>query len=231
MILDVPRQVLAAAALAAAACAEPGPRPPAEAAPAFLHGESAVAQQAGVQVAASTRAWEGSPAALETELTPVLVNILNDSRRPVRIGYESFRFTSEAETLYSPLPPYRIEVEVVQPVSAGRPYYTYAGFRGAPYLRAYFPQVAAYEGSFAFDDGYYGAHAPAWSRYQSLGLPSEDMLARALPEGVLESGGRVGGFLYFPRLEGRGPFAFSFNLMDAESGVRIGVITMPFAAE
>jgi hypothetical protein len=57
------------------------------------------------------------------------------------------------------------------------------------------------------------------------------MLQRALPEGVVEPGGRVGGFLYFQRLEGPGPFTFSVDLVDAKTGERLGVITIPFVAE
>lgn len=230
-MLDVPRRVIAAAALVTAACAGARPRPPAEATPALLQGDVAVAQEAGVQVVATTRAWEGQPVALDAELTPVLLNILNHSRRPLLIGYEGFQFISEAKTAYAALPPYRIEAEVSRSVSAGRPYYRYAGFGGAPYLRGYYPQLAVYDGPFAFNGSYYVAYAPVWSRYQSVELPTEDMLQRALPEGVLEPGGRVGGFLYFQRVEGPGPFALSFALVDARSGERFGVIAMPFAAE
>jgi putative addiction module killer protein len=34
-------------------------------------------------------------------------------------------------------------------------------------------------------------------------LPSEEMISEALPEGVIEGGGRVSGFLYFQRVAGR----------------------------
>jgi hypothetical protein len=231
MLDHVPRRVIAAAALVAAACAGPELRPSTEATPAQLRAEAAVAEDAGVQVAASTRAWEGRPVTLETELTPVLVDILNQSSRPLRIGYEGFHFISEAETSYAALPPYRIEAEVARPVAAGRPYYPYAGFGGAPYLRVYYPRLDIYDGPFAFSDRYYGANAPIWSRYRSGELPTQDMLQRALPEGVVEPGGRVGGFLYFQRLEGPGPFTLSVDLVDAKTGERFGAITIPFVAE
>jgi hypothetical protein len=57
------------------------------------------------------------------------------------------------------------------------------------------------------------------------------MLDRALPDGVVEPGGRVGGFLYFQRLERPGPFTFSVDLVDAKTGQRFGAITIPFVAE
>jgi hypothetical protein len=231
MLDHVPRRVMAAAVLVAAACAGPELRPAAEATPALLRGEAAVAGGAGVQVAASTRAWEGRPVTLETELTPVLVDILNQSRRPLRIGYEGFQFISQAETSYAALPPYRIQAEVTRPVSAGRPYYPYTDFSGAPYLRGYYPRLNIYGGPFAFSDRYYGANAPIWSRYRAVQLPTDNMLERALPEGVVEPGGRVGGFLYFQRLEGRGPFTFSVDLVDARTGERFGAISIPFVAE
>jgi hypothetical protein len=231
MLDHAPRRVIAAAALVAAACTGPELRPAPEATPALLRGEAAVAEDGGVQVAASTRAWQGRPVALETELTPVLVDILNRSRRPLRIGYEAFQFISEPGTSYAALPPYRIQTEVARPVSGGRPYYPYTGFGGAPYLREYYPRLEIYDGPFAFSDHDYGANSTIWSRYRSVELPTEDMLDRALPEGVVEPGGRVGGFLYFQRLGGPGPFTFSFDLVDAKAGERFGVITIPFVPE
>ena len=110
MLDRVRRRVIAAAVLAAtlAACAGQELRPAPEATPAALRGEAAVAADAGVQVAASTGAWQARPFDLETELTPVLVEILNQSSRPLRIGYEAFWFSSQTDGSYAALPPYSI---------------------------------------------------------------------------------------------------------------------------
>lgn len=232
-MLDCVRRRQAAAAILVAAltaCAGQELRPAPEATPAALRGESAVATDAGVQMAASTGAWKARPFDLETELTPVLVEVLNQSGRPLRVSYEAFRFDSRADGSYAALPPHSIQAEVVRPVPGGRPYYPYMGFGGAPYLRGYYPGLGIYSGPFAFSDRYYGAYAPVWSSYR-IELPTQDMLERALPEGVLEPGGRVGGFLYFQRIKGSGPFTFNADLIDTSTGERFGGIAIPFVAE
>ncbi len=233
MLDRVRRRVIAAAVLAATlpACAGQELRPAPEATPAALRGEAAVAADAGVQVAASTGAWQARPFDLETELTPVLVEILNQSSRPLRIGYEAFWFSSQTDGSYAALPPYSIEEQVVRPVPGGQPYYPFRSFGGAPYLRSYYPMLGIYSGPFAFSDGYYGTYLPVWSGYRRIELPTEDMLERALPEGVVEPGGRVGGFLYFQRIKGAAPFNFNADLIDARTGERFGGIAIPFVAE
>jgi hypothetical protein len=226
------RSTLAAAVwLGMGSCAGSELRPASDAVPAPLRGEAAVAEDAGVQVAASTGAWQARPANLETELTPVLVEILNRSGRPLRIAYDAFRFTTEAGRSYAALPPYDIEGEVVRPVPGGRPYYPYARFGGAPYLGGYYPQLGIYRGPFAFSNQHYGAYFPMWGAYPAVQLPTEDMLERALPEGVVEPGGRVGGFIYFQQIEGSGPFAFHADLVDAGTGEQFGTIGIPFVSE
>ncbi len=215
-----------------ASCAGQELRPAAEATPAALRGEAAVAADSGVQVAASTGAWEARPFDLETELTPVLVEILNQSSRPLRIGYEAFWFSSQRGRIVRRL-------TALQHSGADRPAGLRAGnlttlirgFGGAPYLRGYYPMLGIYSGPFAFSDGYYGTYLPVWSGYRRIELPTEDMLERALPEGVVEPGGRVGGFLYFQRIKGAGPFTFNADLVDARSGERFGGIVIPFVAE
>jgi hypothetical protein len=233
MLGQVPRCAIAAVVLVGlAGCTGPELRPAAEATPAVLRGEAAVAKDAGVQMAVSTGAWDARPVDLEMVLTPVLVEILNQSSRPLRIGYDAFQFSSlEAGQSYAALPPYSIQAEAVRPVSGGRPYYPYTGFGGAPYLRGYYPQLGIYSGPFAFSDGYYAAYAPVWSGYRPVELPTEDMLERALPEGVVEPGGRVGGFLYFQRIKGSGSFTFSADLLDARTGERFGAIAILFVAD
>ena len=161
----------------------------------------------------------------------MLVEILNQSSRPLRIGYEAFWFTSQTGGSYAALPPYSIQEEIVRPVPSGQPYYPYRSFGGAPYLRGYYPMLGIYSGPFAFSDGYYGTYLPVWSGYRRIELPTEDMLERALPEGVVEPGGRVGGFLYFQRIKGAGPFTFNADLIDARSGERFGGIVIPFVAD
>ena len=168
MLGQVRRRVATAAVLAFSLVACAGERRPAtEATTAILRGDAGVAQDAGIQVAVSVGAWEAQPPHLETELTPVLVQILNQGQRPLRVTYDAFRFSDPSGVSFVALPPYEIQAESVRPVHGGRPYYRYVGFAVAPYLRGYYPQLAVYSGPFAFSDRYYEAYAPALERLRA----------------------------------------------------------------
>jgi hypothetical protein len=67
------------------------------------------------------------------------------------------------------------------------------GFYVAPYLRRHYPFFTPFNGPFLHDPFYYDSFHPAMKR---VSLPTGDMVQKALPEGVLEPGGRITGFLY-----------------------------------
>ena len=55
------------------------------------------------------------------------------------------------------------------------------------------------------------------------------MLSEALPEGVVQDGGSVSGFVYFQSVTGReSAVQFEMNLVDASGGEAFGVIAIPF---
>ena len=56
-------------------------------------GEGAVASDAGVRLEVRSRAWSGDPPTLETEITPLLVKITNDSPHPMLVRYEDLTLT------------------------------------------------------------------------------------------------------------------------------------------
>jgi hypothetical protein len=56
------------------------------------------------------------------------------------------------------------------------------------------------------------------------------MLAEALPEGVVQEGGKVSGFLYFEGVANReSRVEFVMNLVDASNGENFGQVSIPFA--
>ena len=60
-----------------------------------------------------------------------------------------------------------------------------------PYYRGFPP----WPGTFPFAYGYYDNYYPYWPQ----SLPTTDMLSKTLPEGVVDNGGKVAGFLFFQR--------------------------------
>jgi hypothetical protein len=60
-------------------------------------------------------------------------------------------------------------------------------------------------------------------------LPTRDVLRLSVPEGVLEEGGSVTGFLYFENLSARErQTTFQVRLVDAKTGEAFGSLAIPF---
>jgi len=218
--------LLVAAALACATQLRPAPD--AEVAPG--PGRGAVDRAAGVRVEARVGAWRWEPENLARALTPVQVEIDNHSGRALRIRYEEFVLVDGAGERFAALPPFDIEADVTE----RRPAYTTAyglhGFHVAPHLSYYYPRASVHHGPFLHHPHYYGTGYP---RLREIELPTNDMLARALPEGVLDPDAGVTGFVYFEPVEepAEDEVAFRLVLVDAANGERFGTVEIPFAAE
>lgn len=58
------------------------------------------------------------------------------------------------------------------------------------------------------------------------------MISKAIPEGVLEGGGRISGFLYFAQIEPVStPVTFVVQLVDANTGEQFGTLEIPLRVE
>lgn len=157
---------------------------------------AAVVDRGGVTIAAHADAWRGVPDDLDRVMTPIYVRVRNDSDREIAIRYHDFRLESDLGRTLSPLPP--IALDRSRPLRTGAaPVLDGSRFRFAPYYRDLFGDDTDYwTGGFAFDPYYYDRY-DAWPP----ALPSSSMVERALPEGVIEAGGWVAGFLYFDAVE------------------------------
>lgn len=67
-----------------------------------------------------------------------------------------------------------------------------------------------------------------YSHFRRVELPTRDMLATAVPEGTLEPGGRVRGYLFFAHLEDDVPEATLHAVLEDEDGERLGAMELPF---
>ncbi|MDT0631680.1 hypothetical protein RQM47_02885 [Rubrivirga sp. S365] len=228
------RPLLLLSALLATGCAATGtqlePAPAAE----TVAPETAVEVVDGVRMTAETGAWDGL-ARVKTEVTPLRVTIENGSRLPVRLRYDDFTLVSPQGGRYAALPPYGIEGDVADPVLVDAyapvtaPGFAYSGFTVAPYYASVYPTLTPYAGSFGYDPLYYNRY---YTAYREIALPTEEMVREALPEGVIDPGGRVSGFLYFERVPPSAPrVRFRADLVDARTGETFGEISIPFVVE
>jgi hypothetical protein len=193
-------------------------------------GENSVqAVQEGVKMLVRTNAWEGTPAEL-TQVIPILATVENTSDHPLRVRYSEFALVTNTDNRIAALPPFDIKGSESVPVgTAGAPLaaypYPYHAFRVAPYLLPYYPGFVVYPGAFAYDPLFYSTYYPAFAR---IPLPTGDMVQKALPEGVLDNGGRITGFLYFGGLDHPQSVSFTADLVDASTGAHFGRIVIPF---
>jgi hypothetical protein len=164
----------------------------------------------------------------------VEIRLENQSGRTLSIRYELFDLVGESRFHYAALSSLDMkEANEAGPVCvAGRvPRYSWglhAGWGPRQMWRTRSPWRPWWPGPFydPFYDPYYGP--PPYVRCEEP-LPTEDMLGRALPEGSLENGGTVAGFLYFQGVADRErQVILQARLVDASTGEAFGELRIPF---
>ncbi len=188
----------------------------------------------GVRILAEPNAWVGR-AAVTGKVTPIRVVVENHSDHAVQIRYADFALNGSKGRRYAALPPYGVEGTVTQPrvidsfTPVAQPAFTYTGFYVAPYLGTAYPGLDPYDRPFYYDPFYNSYYYTLWQKTQ---LPTREMVNEVLPEGVLEKGGRIAGFLYFQHVEPESPrVVFRADLVDAGTGDAFGTVTIPFTVE
>jgi hypothetical protein len=164
--------------------------------------------------------WSARPANL-TQVIPLLVTLENNGTAPLRVRYDAFALRTPSGQWLPALPPFDIQgAETVQ--VAERYPFAADGFFVSPYLWSRYPYFTRFDGPFYYDPFYYNSFYPVFKRVM---LPTSDMVQMVLPEGVLQPGGRIAGFLYFETSNfdpDRGTFVA--DLVDAKSLRRLGRI-------
>jgi len=219
---------LTLATLFAAGCASGPELEPTRGTPTVEGDPAAAFERAeGVRVEAEPDAWSGEPATLGM-LTPMLVTITNDSERPLRVRYNEFQLVDSRGRTYAAVPPFDLEATEVEIVDE-RPFGA-TGFHVAPHHARFFPHLHSFGGHFHHDPHYHGLHHPTFEQFE---LPTDDIITMALPEGVVDPGGKITGFLYFEEVEEEDlrRVNFTFDLVDAETERTFAEVRIPFVAE
>jgi hypothetical protein len=192
-------------------------------------GVGAVGRDAGVAVTARVEAWTGWPPNLDTAVMPVLVTVDHDGTVPLLVRPHHFALVS-FDQRFEARGPYDLDAIVHAPPPPGFAYPRVAFGAGFGLRRGWglgFGLGAPLLGRDPFfgDDYYYPLQV-------AVRLPTGDMVQQALPETVLEPGGRITGFLYFERPR-RYPEEMTFvaDLVDARTGTPVGQVAIPFIAD
>lgn len=235
---------------------EPGLQPASAAQTA--QGGDVAANVEGVHVEVDGDAWEADPENLDT-VVPLQVTVKNASGRPLRLRFREFALVGPQGSRLAVLPPLTLDgmaladtpVSVLVPeelagVSAGEeaaggsglepvpleepldPGFEARGYYVSPTYGDVWRGLEPWEGSFTPDPLYYDTYLAQWP----VSLPTEDMVRRAIPEGVLAPGGEVSGFLFFQDVpQGMESVTFQFDLVDADSEQQFGTVRIPLPRE
>jgi hypothetical protein len=168
----------------------------------------AVESRSGVTVTADGSAWDSSPEKLATEVTPVWVTLQNATGRSLRVQYDEFTLRGASGAIYIALAPYVLRASKSRPVFEVPDGGYFDRFQVAAYLAPFYPWLQVWNGPLPYGPSIYSV---AWR----ASLPTDGMLDRALPEGVLENGGIASGYLYFQKVGTReGEVTFLAGLQE-----------------
>ena len=199
--------------------------------------DTAIDRIDGISVTIETNAWAGDRA-VDAAVEPIRITISNQGNSPIRLRYEDFALVDPTGRRYAALPPFRVEGTLLDPILADgyvvmdMPRFSYRGFFVAPYYSRIYPGIPPFRRRYyIFDPMYYSYYYADLTR--SI-RPTMEMLSLALPEGVIDAGGSVTGFLYFQRVRPgvesvtlRGTLA-AVGPSDIESGGAIfGEVSIP----
>jgi len=196
-----------------------------------INGERVISRFDGVIVQIDTDAWQ-EPGEVRRYTTPLQVTVRNESERPVTLRYQDFALVRDDGTVYSALPPFEIEgtirrregTVVARPL-LNTPRFYHRRFLVSPYYAHIYPSLTRYPGAFYHDPLFHDRYYTIW---RDIDLPTEEMLERALPEGIIQPGGEVRGMVYFEPLEDAADkVRFQFDLVDGGDADAFGEVSIP----
>ena len=188
----------------------------------------------GVRVLTQTVAWPGETP-IQRGVTPLQVRIENNSNIPIDVRYRDLTLLGPEGKRYNAVPPYRIEGSISDPeaVSAfgpiARPAFTYSRFEIAPFYDTTYPTVSVYADLFVYDPHYYDTAYRYWEKTE---LPTLEMLERAMPEGVVQPGGNVEGWVYFQKIPAESKrVVLRTDIVNSRTGEEFAEVRIPYRVE
>lgn len=175
--------------------------------------------------------WIGDPG-ITADVTPIRVNIHNNSNAPISLRYGQFWIVSADGHVFSAIPPFQVNGKVNKyelGIDYGiiEPEFYYSDFYVAPYYAPLYSHIGVYYNYVYYNWPYYG-HYIYWDS-AGMNLPTETMKAHALPEGIIKAGGSVKGYIYFEDINQNKvkSAVFHFNLDNPQEGYVWGEISIP----
>jgi hypothetical protein len=180
----------------------------------------------GLTMTAEVDNWQGDPSGLNSVLTPVKVSLNNEGDHPVSLRYKNFELSDPQGVRTTAIPPFQISGSTDPALVPIAPMFTYRSFYPYPYFSFYGPGFGYWVDNWGWDGAWYNSSYRYWG---GRDLPTADMVRKAIPEGVLNPGGEVSGFLYFQRVSPEAnTLDLQATLVDAMTHDQLAELRLPF---
>jgi hypothetical protein len=161
-------------------------------------------------------------------VVPVKVRVVNQSGSPVGLLQQNFALVGSSGRVYRPLPVLPMGGENHQRPPRLLPVYASTKFFVAPRLRDAYPTLEPWSAPLNRDEAAYENRRRRWGKDG----PSLEVMRMALPEGVLDDGGIISGFLFFESpLDKEDRVAFHADLGSSDGQTSIASIAIPFQVQ
>ncbi len=177
----------------------------------------------GVRVTILSGNWPGAQD-IRTHVTPLRVMVENQSDRSVRFRFADLTLVTPDGGRYQALPLPAIGGSVERETVVSLPGFYGSGFVVSPFYAPYYPGYGAYAGPFGAPWGYEQLGV-VWNKVE---LPTPQMIQRGIPEGVIQPGGHIDGYVYFERVPEDAGSAQLVASLRTDKGAVLGRFEVPF---
>lgn len=173
--------------------------------------------------------WSG-PARITSNLSALELSIQNRGAAPVLLAYNRISLRGSDGQVFRALPLFHVQrsaagtAELKDPIDVRNLQYETTGFKLAPVYRKAYPKLPVAAEPVGLDPAYY----ELYSYYTGKPMPTTGMRRRGLPEGIIEPGGQVKGYLFFEEVpRSAKPVSLHYDLVSPGSGQHIATISIP----
>jgi hypothetical protein len=186
---------------------------------------AAYSEAEGVRCSANVGPWSGREDDLPSFVVPVKVRIKNGSGTPIRVLHESFVLAGRKGRVYHPIPVLPPDASARRRIPKLDPLYASSRFFVAPRFHDVYATLDPWRTPLPRDDELYEQLFRRWGKQP----PTVEVLRMALPEGVLDDGGVLTGYLFFESpLEQERQVRFEATFGGEDGRPTVASIEIPF---
>ena len=184
--------------------------------------KAAYSENDGVGCSADVGAWPEGGRQPPAEVVPVKVRIRNKSGKAIRLLAEDFVLVGKSGHKYRPIPVLPLDGGSLSPLN---PIYGSSKFYVAPRFHDAYPTLEPWSTRLERDDALYERQFHRWGKER----PTTAMIRMALPEGVLDDGGLISGFVFFESpLDDEDRVTFQADFAQGDGSATVASVEIPF---